>query len=98
MHVHNNYIIHVTESVQSSLERKFGKNGGKIPIEPSPEFNSRIAGASEKDIVHSGLEYTMERSASVCKHPLYICTMSLLPDLLKVSYGTSCLSCVIFFP
>ena len=56
----------MTESVQKSLEAKFsGGRGGSIPIVPSTQFSARIAGASEKDIVNSGLEYTMERSAKV---------------------------------
>jgi len=54
---------HLLNSVQNSLERRFGKVGGPIPVIPSEEFLSKMAGASEKDIVNSGLDYSMERTA-----------------------------------
>jgi len=54
---------HLLESVQQSLEKKFGQAGGRIPVTPSPAFEQRMGGASEKDIVHSGLAQTMEGSA-----------------------------------
>lgn len=54
---------HLLKSVQDSLERRFGRVGGLIPVTPSTEFEGRMAGASEKDIVHSGLDYSMERTA-----------------------------------
>ena len=37
------YSVLILASVQDSLERKFGKDGGKIPIEPSDAFKARIA-------------------------------------------------------
>lgn len=51
------------DSVASSLEDKFGKFGGKIDVSPNSDMRARMSGASEKDIVQSGLQYTMERSA-----------------------------------
>lgn len=60
-----NTINFFVESVQESLERRFGCDGGRISVTPSEAFQKRISGASEKDIVHSGLDYTMERSAKV---------------------------------
>merc|ERR1712072_1196135 len=47
---------HLLQSVQDSLERRFGRVGGRIPVTPSSEFDRRMSGASEKDIVHSGLD------------------------------------------
>jgi len=61
----------ISESVQESLERRFGRVGGRIPVTPSEAFQKRISGASEKDIVHSGLDYTMERSARVSTAQLH---------------------------
>merc|ERR1719402_1689984 len=54
---------HLLQSVQNSLEKRFGRVGGPIPVTPSEEFHARMSGASEKDIVHSGLDYSMERTA-----------------------------------
>merc|ERR1712123_359676 len=54
---------HLLQSVQNSLEKRFGRVGGPIPVAPSDEFSARMSGASEKDIVHSGLDYSMERTA-----------------------------------
>lgn len=56
--------FHLLESVQQSLEKTFGKTGGSISITPSEAFLRRMGGASEKDIVHSGLAQTMESSAN----------------------------------
>ncbi|XP_047647707.1 LOW QUALITY PROTEIN: glutamate dehydrogenase 1, mitochondrial-like [Phacochoerus africanus] len=59
---------HLLLSVQESLERKFGKHSGTIPIVFSAEFQDRISGASEKDTVHSDLAYTMKLSARQIVH------------------------------
>jgi hypothetical protein len=67
-----NTLLSLSESVQESLERRFGRVGGRIPVTPSEAFQKRISGASEKDIVHSGLDYTMERSARVSTHGVVV--------------------------
>merc|ERR1739844_495191 len=56
---------HLLMSVQDSLERRFGKVGGAIPVTPSQAFESRMAGASEKDIVHSGLGLDLRTAAYI---------------------------------
>ncbi|KAJ3666278.1 hypothetical protein Zmor_001731 [Zophobas morio] len=58
---------HLLHSVEESLRKSLGGAGSKIAIKPSEQFKSRMAGASEKDIVHSGLQYTMEKSGKAIK-------------------------------
>jgi len=48
-------------SVQDSLTRHHS-SFNNLAIVPSADLNQKIHGASEKDIVHSGLAYTMKRS------------------------------------
>merc|ERR1711976_698055 len=43
--------FHLLQSVQKSLEKRFGRGGGTIPSSPSDEFQQKMSGASEKDIV-----------------------------------------------
>uniref|UniRef100_A0A5S6QXJ4 ELFV_dehydrog domain-containing protein n=1 Tax=Trichuris muris TaxID=70415 RepID=A0A5S6QXJ4_TRIMR len=50
----------VEQSLKSSMQCS---KDAHIHIGPSEEYKARMAGASEEDIVHSGLTYTMERSA-----------------------------------
>ncbi|XP_023346489.1 glutamate dehydrogenase, mitochondrial [Eurytemora carolleeae] len=50
------------KSVQDSLQNSFGAKEG-ISIKPNLEFLSRMSGASEKDIVHSGLDQAMGKTA-----------------------------------
>ncbi|CBY21135.1 unnamed protein product [Oikopleura dioica] len=51
----------ILKSVQESLYRHHSQFSN-LSVVPNAELNQKIHGASEKDIVHSGLAYTMKRS------------------------------------
>ena len=74
--------VHLFNSVQTALENNFP--GQKLPIYPTAEYQKRMAGASEKDIVHSGLAYTMERSARQIINAVRIYDLGL--DLRQAAY------------
>ncbi|RZB41592.1 ELFV dehydrog domain containing protein [Asbolus verrucosus] len=80
----NRYLF---ESVEESLRRSFCGVGDQISITPSEAFKKRIAGASEKDIVHSGLEYTMGRAAKAIKKTVEENKLGM--DLRAAAYMTS---------
>lgn len=69
---------HLLNSVQTSIESLFET---ECPILPSPEFESKMSGASEKDFVNSGLSYTIE--GKFCLH-------SSLKKSLKTLYVVLC--------
>lgn len=49
------------DSIEKSLREKLGD----IKIKPSEGLEKRIIGATEKDIVYSGLDHSMELTAYV---------------------------------
>lgn len=78
---------HLLQSVQESLQKSLGGAGDRIKIIASEAFQKRIAGASEKDIVHSGLEYTMERAAKAIKERVAVHKLGM--DLRAAAYMNS---------
>ncbi|KAK3792351.1 hypothetical protein RRG08_045896 [Elysia crispata] len=59
--------LHIIESVEKSINTwlEGGRSKG-VNLKPDPKVKDKLLGyASEKDIVHAGLEHTMERAAEV---------------------------------
>jgi len=49
-------------AILSSVEKSLKDGGFAVPIKANSDLEEKIHGASEKDIVHSGLAFTMKRA------------------------------------
>lgn len=81
-----NYLL--MQSVEQSLKAKMGD----ISIKPSDAFKSRMAAASEIDIVLSGLDYTMEKTGHKIMRNAKMHNLGL--DLRTAAYVTATLQIV----
>ena len=82
-----NHQVDFDRKIMESIEKYFGKSTPP----PDPSFkvkdNNKSGNITEKDIVHSGLEYTMDRSANKIKEKVELHQLGL--DLRTACYISS---------
>lgn len=72
-----------------SVEDSMHESGlAQVHVSANPEMQSRMQGASEKDIVQSGLQYTMERSAKQIISRVHAYDLGL--DVRKAAFVLAC--------
>lgn len=60
------WLVYRTDTVEQSLKA----SNIEAKMKPTPIFESMMSGANEKQIVNSGLEYSMTKACQVCNDQL----------------------------